>query len=109
MIVAGIGDQFDADLASFISYADENDDYKYLLVVIDIFSRCGWVQPLKDKGSSEVIDAFGKILQEERKPKCLCTDAGREFTNNSFQKYLETKNIVHLTTHSESKLYGMFH
>ena len=55
MIVAGIDDQFDADLASFISYADENDGYKYLLVVIDIFSRYAWVQPLKDKGSNIYI------------------------------------------------------
>ena len=36
VVVAGIDDQFDADLASFISYADENDGYKYLLAVIDI-------------------------------------------------------------------------
>ena len=103
VIVAGIDDQFDADLASFISYADENDDYKYLLVVIDIFSRYAWVQPLKDKGSNEVINAFDKILQEGRKPKHLHTDAGREFTNNSFQEYLETKNIVHFTMHSEKQ------
>ena len=38
MIVAGIDDQFDADLASLVYYADDNDGYKYLLVVIDIFS-----------------------------------------------------------------------
>ena len=101
VIVAGIDDQLDADLASFISYADENDGYKYLLVVIDISSRHAWVQPLKDKGSNEVINAFDKILQEGRKPKRLHTDAGREFTNNSFQEYLETKNIVHFTMHSE--------
>ena len=69
MIVVRIDDQFDADLVSFISYADENDGYKYLLVVIDIFSRCAWVQPLKDKGSNEVINAFDKILQEGRKLK----------------------------------------
>ena len=37
VIVAGIDDQFDADLASLIYYADDNDGYKYLLVVIDIF------------------------------------------------------------------------
>ena len=111
MIVAGIDDQFDADLASFISYADENDGYKYLLIVIDIFSRYAWVQPLKDKGSNEVINAFDKILQEGRKPKRLRTDAGREFSNNSFQEYLETKNIVHFTTHSAktSKLCRTFH
>ena len=39
VIVAGIDDQFDADLASLVYYADDNDGYKYLLVVIDIFSR----------------------------------------------------------------------
>ena len=103
VIVAGIDDQFDADLASFISYADENDGYKYLLVVIDIFSRYGWVQPLKDKGSNEVVKAFDKILTEGRKPKRLRTDAGREFTNNSFQEYLKTKKIIHFTTHSEKQ------
>ena len=27
----------------------KNDGYKYLLVVIDIFSHYGWVEPLKDK------------------------------------------------------------
>ena len=60
------------------------------MVVTDIFSRYGWVQPLKDKGLNEVINAFDKILQEGRKPKCLHTDAGREFTNNSFQaNYVE--------------------
>ena len=38
VIVAGIDDQFDADFASLVYFADENDGYKYLLVVIDIFS-----------------------------------------------------------------------
>ena len=44
VIVAGIDDQFDADLASLSYYADDNDGYKYLLVVIDIFSRFGWAE-----------------------------------------------------------------
>ena len=78
VIVAGIDDQFDADMASFILYADENYGYKYLLVVIDTFSRYAWVQPVKDKCSNEVINAFDKILQEGRKPKRLHTDAGSQ-------------------------------
>ena len=39
VVVEDIDDQFDIDLASLIYYADENDGYKYLLVVIDIFSH----------------------------------------------------------------------
>ena len=49
-----------------IYYADDNDRYKYLLVVIDIFSRYGWVQPLKDKTAKEIVSAFDKILKEGR-------------------------------------------
>ena len=64
VIVAGIDDQFDADLASLIYYADDNDGYKYLLVVIDIFSRYGRVQLLKDKTAKEIVSAFDKILKE---------------------------------------------
>ena len=48
VIVAGIDDQFDADLASFISYADENG-YKYLLVVIDILVDMDGLNLLKIK------------------------------------------------------------
>ena len=65
----GIDAQFDADLASFISYAQDNDGYKYLLVVIDIFSQYGWVEPIKEKTAREVINDFDKILQEGRIPK----------------------------------------
>ena len=69
LIVAGIDDQFDTDLASLISYADENNGYKYLLSVIDIFSHYAWVEPLKDKTSPEIVFAFDKILSEGRIPK----------------------------------------
>ena len=37
-VVMGINNQFDADLDSFILYTDKNDSYKYLLVVINIYS-----------------------------------------------------------------------
>ena len=103
VIVAGIDDQFDADLASLIYYADDNDGYKYLLVVIDIFSRYGWVQPLKDKTAKEIVSAFDKILKEGRIPKCLCTDAAKDFTSERFQNYVESKNISHFVTHSEKQ------
>ena len=49
VIVSGIDDQWDADLASFAHDADQNDGYKYLLVVIDIFSQYAWIEPLKIK------------------------------------------------------------
>ena len=90
VVVEGIDDQFDIDLASLIYYADENDGYKYLLVVIDIFSRYGWVEPLKDKTAKEIVKAFDKIIQEGRIPKRLRSDAAKDFTSEQFQKYVKS-------------------
>ena len=84
-----------------IYYANDNDGYKYLLVVIDIFSRYGWVQPLKDKTAKEIVSAFDQILKEGRIPKRLCTDAAKDFER--FQNYVESKNITHFVTHSEKQ------
>ena len=103
VIVKGIDDQFDADLASLIRFAKDNDGYKYLLVVIDIFSRYGWVEPLKDKTAPRIVRAFTKILREGRVPRKLRTDAATDFSSGKFQKLLKDKDIVHITTHSEKQ------
>jgi hypothetical protein len=104
VLVSGIDDQFDADLASYIPYASENDNYKYFLAVIDIFSRYAWVEPLKDKSANHIVEAFDKIItNSERLPKRLRTDAATDFTSKVFQNYLKSKDIVHFTTHSEKQ------
>ena len=103
VIVAGIDDQFDADLASLVYNADDNDGYKYLLVVIDIFSRYAWVEPLKDKTASQIVNVFDKILSGGRIPKRLRTDAVKAFTSEKFQTFVRGKNIVHFVTHNEKQ------
>ena len=47
--------------------------------MIDIFSRYGWVEPLKDKTANEIVKAFDKILQEGRIPKRLHSDSAKDF------------------------------
>ena len=103
VIVSGIDDQWDADLASFSAYESSNDGYRYLLVVIDIFSRYAWIEPIKDKSAKRIIIAFNKIIHKGRKPRRLRTDAARDFTSKAFQSYLKRKKISHFTTHSEKQ------
>lgn len=93
VIVSGIDDQFDADLASFIPYSNDNDGFKYLLVVIDIFSRYAWVEPIKDKTANEIVKAFDKIISEGRIPRRLRTDGATDFTSKKFQDYLKSKKL----------------
>ena len=51
VIVEGIDDQWDADLADMNFYAKVNDGYRFILLVIDIFSKYVWLRPLMTKTS----------------------------------------------------------
>ena len=103
VIVSGIDDQWDIDLASFISFSDENDNYKYLVCVIDIFSRYAWIIPIKDKKAENIVQAFNIVLAEGRKPRRLRSDAATDFTSKKFQRNLNDKGITHFTTHNEKQ------
>ena len=58
--------------------SSKNKNVKYLLCVIDVFTKYGWVKPLKDKKGKTVFNAFIEIVNEsDRKPNKLCVDEGR--------------------------------
>ena len=62
-----------------------NKGFRFLLCVIDLFSKYAWVVPLKDKKGVSIADAFQKILDDSnRKPNKIWVGKGSEFYNNSF-------------------------
>ena len=64
-----------------------NKVFRFLLCVIDIFSKYAWVVPLKDKKGVSIVDAFQKILDDSnRKPNKIWVDKGSEFYNSSVKK-----------------------
>ena len=64
-----------------------NKVFKFLLCVIDIFSKYAWVVPLKDKKGITITNAFQKILKESnRKLNRTWADKGSEFYNSSVKK-----------------------
>jgi hypothetical protein len=103
VLVTGIDDQWEADLADVSAYAKENDGYKYLLVVIDVFSRYGWVEPMKNKKATSIVEAFSKIISKERKPRRLRTDGATDFSSGPFKNLLNSfdPKVVHVVTHNE--------
>ena len=57
------------DLADMQLLSKFNKGFRFLLCVIDIFSKYAWVIPLKDKKGISIVNAFRKILKESnRKP-----------------------------------------
>ena len=58
-----------ADLADMQLVSKFNKGFRFLLCVIDIFSKYAWVVPLKGKKGASIANAFQKILEEfHRKP-----------------------------------------
>ncbi|XP_062613328.1 uncharacterized protein LOC134275091 [Saccostrea cucullata] len=54
-------------------------EYKYILSVLDVFSRYVWLRPLNSKESTEIADALESIYESEGPPKIIQCDNGREF------------------------------
>ena len=84
-----------ADLADMQLISKFNKIFRFLLCVIDIFSKYAWVIPLEDKKGVSIINAFQKILKESngRKPNKIWVDKGSEFYKNSFKKWLKDNDI----------------
>ena len=79
-----------ADLAEMESLSSKNKSVKYLLCVIDVFSKYAWVKPLQDKNGEIVLNDFIKILNESnRKPNKLCVDQEREFYKETYPRMVK--------------------
>ena len=76
-------------------------------MIIDVFSRYGWIVPLKDKKGESVAEAFKTILNKGRKPQYLWVDKGKEFYNKHVKDLLEKYNIHMYSTENEEKSWRM--
>ena len=63
-----------------------NKRFRFLLCVIDVFSKFAWVILLRDKKGVSIVDAFQQILDDsDRKPNEIWVNKGSEFYNNFFK------------------------
>jgi transposase InsO family protein len=96
--VTDIDDVWEMDLADLSSLSKYNK-YKYLLNVIDIFSRYAWSVPLKDKTGNSITSSL-KSLFQDRKPITTQSGKGTEFVNATVQQYLKRQGVNFHTTHN---------
>ena len=103
VIVSGVGKQADADLMDMTQLSTYNDGYKYVLLLIDVFSRYVWTVPIKSKTGPSTVMALKSIFKEGGKTNKLRTDKGSEFTNREVQKFLKSQDVYHFVTQNEPK------
>lgn len=103
------------------AWKNSNNDYSYILVVVDAFSRYCWMVNIKDKSNAEVGRAFEEVFSSnvyniagnaeevdlpekvQTIPKCLVTDAGKEFCSKKMDEYFMYNNIKHIVLQGDSK------
>ncbi|XP_053206585.1 uncharacterized protein LOC128390840 [Panonychus citri] len=95
ILVDKIDEQWQIDLMDMSWVSQYNDGYRYLLNVIDCFSRFAWSQPIKKKTGPEVVQAVENILINNRVPEKLQSDQGKEFKNSAFKALMKRKKINH--------------
>ena len=78
-----------ADLIDKSSLSKYNKNYKFILTVIDIFTKYAWAIPLKNKSGLSITNGFKTILSEGRKPEKFWVDRGSEFYNKTFKSLLK--------------------
>ena len=74
-------------------------------MVIDVFSKYGWIEGLNTKKKTESVSkAFDSIFTKSKgKPKMLWTDKGSEFISKGFKDFLDKNRIKLYHTENEEK------
>ena len=103
VVAKNVDDIWAADLVEMQPLAKYNNGQKYILMIIDVFSKYGWAVPIKSKTGLAVADALRKVLKEGASPAMLWTDKGKEFYNKNVATLLHKHNIKLYSTENEEK------
>ena len=103
MFAKQVDEIWTADLVDMSPYPRANSGYKYLLTVIDVFSKYGWIVPLKTKTGKEVAMAFQELFTDNAPPSRLWTDKDTEFYNQQVKRVLIANNVTLYSMENEEK------
>ena len=95
-------DIWGADLVE-MQNSKNNKDYRYILTIIDLYTKYAWAIPLKDKKGITVRDAFEELFEKDptRIPKHLYVDHGSEFYNKYMKELLDNNEIKIYSTYNQ--------
>ena len=103
VIVRGLRHQYQADLMDMSALKSQNNGVRFLLTVIDCFSRLAAVVPLKSKHAINVLNGIKIAFERLGVPDKLQTDQGKEFWNYQLKTYLQSLGVILFYTDQELK------
>lgn len=103
-VIKNMNDLYQADLIEMKPHSNVNKGFKYILTVINCFTKVADAVPLKDKTGKSVTKAMEIAMQRDKNTvKHLQTDDGKEYFNKDFAELMERYNVNHYSTNSEKK------
>lgn len=83
-----------ADLCDYSAFKKDNDSNTFILMVIDVYSRFLYAEPILQKSGLCVRAAFDSILSRmPGLPVSILTDEGKEFYNKDVQELFKGQEI----------------
>ena len=74
-----------------------NKNYKYILCIIDAFTKFIWLYPCKSTTASEVTSKLCLQSHKFCNPLTIISDKHSAFTSRKFSDYCQGKGIPHIT------------
>lgn len=92
--VTNINELWECDLLDLKSLAKYNSNFKYILVMIDTFSKMLYTRPLLSKAPKDIVNAYESIFKETKtKPLCIRSDDGLEFKSSITSNFLKKNGV----------------
>ena len=102
MIIWGVGKTWAANLVDTSVFARGDKGFKFILSIIDVFSKYGWLVLLKDKRGTTVLLSFQRVLKP-RTSEQLRMYKDTEFYNKEVKKLLWDHGAELYPTENEEK------
>ena len=78
-----------------------NEEFRYIFIIIDNFSKYPWCTLPKNKNSQTITEEFSNILTTSKQfPAKLESDSGKEWYNSIFQIFLRSKIVQHYSRYT---------
>jgi hypothetical protein len=100
-VAVDVNDMYQADLADMVKFSKFNDDYKYLLTCIDVFSKYGFAIPISSKKPEEIVRGLSIIFKEYGIPLKFQFDNGTEFKNATVKSLLRECGVIFYFTRND--------
>lgn len=74
---------------------ESSEGFKYILVIIDAFTRFTWLLPAKSTSSKETIKLLKTVFHIFGNPNKIVSDRGTAFTSQEFSDFIKQSGLTH--------------